>query len=58
VLALGTEGFGALVDGWGKPRCKVNIRAERFLRAALRSLGAFKALPKARRACPAAHRAR
>jgi hypothetical protein len=58
VLALGTEGFGALVDGWGKPRCNVNIRAERFLRAALRSLGAFKALPKARRACPAAHRAR
>lgn len=58
VLALGTEGFGALLDGWGKPRCTVNIRAERFLRAALISLGGFRALPKASRACPSGHRER
>jgi hypothetical protein len=61
VLALGTEGFGALIDGWGKPKCSVNVRAERFLRGALMSLGGFTALPAARGGpCPRApaHRVR
>jgi hypothetical protein len=44
VLALGTEAFGSLVDGWGKRSCRVNVHAERFLRSALISLGGFEAL--------------
>jgi hypothetical protein len=54
VLALGTEGFGALVDGWGKPRCSVNVRAEIFLRAALVALARVRArrLPALSDACP------
>jgi hypothetical protein len=43
VLALGTEGFGRLVDGWRQPRCRVDLRAERFLRAALVDLAGLRA---------------
>jgi hypothetical protein len=39
VFALGTDGFGGLVDGFRQVHCSVNVRAERFLRAALTDLG-------------------
>jgi hypothetical protein len=35
VFALGTDGFGSLVDGWEQRACGVDPRAQRFLRAAL-----------------------
>jgi hypothetical protein len=31
------------VDGWGERHCHVDVRAERFLRAALRDLGGLTA---------------
>jgi hypothetical protein len=54
VLALGTEGFGALVDGWGRRRCSVNVPAERFLRAALTDLAGLskRSLSSPAPACP------
>jgi hypothetical protein len=39
VFALGTDGFGGLVDGFRQIRCTVNVQAEKFLRAALIDLG-------------------
>lgn len=54
VLALGTEGFGGLVDGWGKPRCHVDVHAERFLRVALADLAGLttRELEPRAAACP------
>jgi hypothetical protein len=53
-FALGTEGFGVLVDGYGKRRCSVNVKVERFLRLALASLAGLRAgrLPPLGPACP------
>lgn len=39
VFALGTDGFGGLVDGFRQVHCTVNVEAEKFLRAALVDLG-------------------
>jgi hypothetical protein len=39
VLALGSEGFGTLVSGFRKAHCSVDVRAEKFLRAAVMDLG-------------------
>jgi hypothetical protein len=39
VFALGTDGFGGLVDGFRQVHCTVNVQAEKFLRAALIDLG-------------------
>ena len=39
VFALGTDGFGGLVDGFRQVHCSVNVSAEKFLRAALVDLG-------------------
>jgi hypothetical protein len=60
VLALGTEGFGALVDGFGAARCKVDGRAERFLRAAFTDLAQLRpgSLPRLAPACVRRPRAR
>jgi hypothetical protein len=51
VLALGSEGFGRLVSGFRKPRCAVDTRAEIFLRAAIRDLGAVASLPRMPAGC-------
>jgi hypothetical protein len=53
VFALGTDGFGSLVDDWEQRTCGVDSRAQLFLRAALIDLAQLRpaALPPPQTGC-------